>query len=618
MPTLNDDLLLSFDVYNDTSLIESGWQRIAQSNKSSGMFAAAYQKGSEIVIAYRGFNDFDPNDVPDIIRAYDGKPFEQIRDAQKFYDKILAANPDADISVTGHSLGGALASIIAVRNGVKGETFAGIESVGAAYGSMDGYNYNPLGVSVWKIPAATHNLDITKQELSTYADVHNNVIFGDIATYNDRTTPFVDEIGTDTLFGRIIKNGIRSDDALFGRYENLTGDAFTTFIPAHVKGAPYSDSFSTAIHALGFHALEIVFNSQMDALWPALPRLAYQLTNDYLATEANGDGSYRMTFDALDKMMFDHLSSPGSATTVAEAMIADWQDIASAGSESVSISNADINTALLQLSIQYASAQVLGDTPAENTGGVVSHTGDYLQAGLNGSPSWGNDILPEGARLIRKYADYMLSQSNKLADTIVSNVKYLLAEAHDGAGSIINSDTNSADLVFGGGGSDVLNGKFAGDALFGLSGKDTIYGGGANDVLSGGWGLDILKGNDANDFLNGGKDQDTLSGGAGADTFAFTNLLNGNDGDHIIDFGDGNDVIALSKLAFAGIGDKGVLAAAAFVEGSAAADSHDRIIYDSGSGALFFDADGSGSGVAVRFATLSPGLDLSSDDFRII
>jgi Ca2+-binding RTX toxin-like protein len=60
------------------------------------------------------------------------------------------------------------------------------------------------------------------------------------------------------------------------------------------------------------------------------------------------------------------------------------------------------------------------------------------------------------------------------------------------------------------------------------------------------------------------------------------------------------------------------LPVSAFFEGSSAADASDRIVYDSATGALYFDSDGNGSDPAVRIATLSPGLTLSAGDFIII
>jgi Ca2+-binding RTX toxin-like protein len=52
-------------------------------------------------------------------------------------------------------------------------------------------------------------------------------------------------------------------------------------------------------------------------------------------------------------------------------------------------------------------------------------------------------------------------------------------------------------------------------------------------------------------------------------------------------------------------------------ESGNAADANDRIIYERDTGKLFFDADGSGAGQSVHFATLNTGLTLTSADIFI-
>ena len=47
-------------------------------------------------------------------------------------------------------------------------------------------------------------------------------------------------------------------------------------------------------------------------------------------------------------------------------------------------------------------------------------------------------------------------------------------------------------------------------------------------------------------------------------------------------------------------------------------DGNDRIIYDKGTGKLFFDEDGSGGHAAVHFATLSNKPTLAHGDFMIV
>ena len=62
----------------------------------------------------------------------------------------------------------------------------------------------------------------------------------------------------------------------------------------------------------------------------------------------------------------------------------------------------------------------------------------------------------------------------------------------------------------------------------------------------------------------------------------------------------------------------GALAAGAFNTGAAATEADDRIIYNSATGALLFDADGTGASAAIQFATLAGGLALTASEFLVI
>jgi Ca2+-binding RTX toxin-like protein len=58
-----------------------------------------------------------------------------------------------------------------------------------------------------------------------------------------------------------------------------------------------------------------------------------------------------------------------------------------------------------------------------------------------------------------------------------------------------------------------------------------------------------------------------------------------------------------------------VLGRSAFITGSAAGDADDRIVYNSATGKIFYDADGNGAGAAVLFAQVSAGTALTNLDF---
>ena len=160
----------------------------------------------------------------------------------------------------------------------------------------------------------------------------------------------------------------------------------------------------------------------------------------------------------------------------------------------------------------------------------------------------------------------------------------------------------------------------------GGSGSDTLLsienlaGSNFNDRLTGNDAANELAGGSGNDTLNGGLGNDTLSGGAGSDTIRFDTLLNAlTNRDTITDFNVVADTIELENAIFASLTSTGTLAAGSFHAGAgvSAADADDFILYDSASGALFYDADGNGAGAAVQFASLSGGLALSNADFLV-
>jgi myo-inositol-hexaphosphate 3-phosphohydrolase len=140
-----------------------------------------------------------------------------------------------------------------------------------------------------------------------------------------------------------------------------------------------------------------------------------------------------------------------------------------------------------------------------------------------------------------------------------------------------------------------------------------------NDSLKGTTGADVINGLGGDDVLWGGKGNDKLSGGAGKDAFVFDTTLSASSNvDTISDFSVPGDTIRLENAIFTKVGSAGKLASSAFYKGSAAHDSSDRIIYNSSTGALSYDADGNGSQAAVKFAQLAKGLALTYSDFLVI
>ncbi|HEY8381935.1 MAG TPA: hypothetical protein VIL09_07290 [Microvirga sp.] len=157
--------------------------------------------------------------------------------------------------------------------------------------------------------------------------------------------------------------------------------------------------------------------------------------------------------------------------------------------------------------------------------------------------------------------------------------------------------------------------------FIGSSGSNSIYGNEIDNAIHGMKGHDKLFGYDGDDTLIGGNGNDALYGGEGRDAFVFDYRPSAKSNkDAIKDFEVRQDKIWLDSSDFQGIGRDGPLKSSAFHASNAgkAKDASDRIIHDKDSGVLYYDADGSGKGAAVAFATVAKNLNLSHKDFLII
>ena len=165
----------------------------------------------------------------------------------------------------------------------------------------------------------------------------------------------------------------------------------------------------------------------------------------------------------------------------------------------------------------------------------------------------------------------------------------------------------------GGSGNDSSTGNASYNSLNGAAGNDFLQGLGGNDTLNGAAG---------NDFLYGGAGKDTLAGGAGYDYFVFNTAINSaTNVDRITDFNVVQDTIRLENAVMPGLGSHvGTLYSTAFWKSTTglAHDGNDRIIYETDTGWLNYDSNGSAAGGAVHIATLNPNLALTHADFFVI
>ncbi|MFM9109437.1 MAG: hypothetical protein ACKOPN_02335, partial [Prochlorococcaceae cyanobacterium] len=77
------------------------------------------------------------------------------------------------------------------------------------------------------------------------------------------------------------------------------------------------------------------------------------------------------------------------------------------------------------------------------------------------------------------------------------------------------------------------------------------------------------------------------------------------------------DSIQLENSIFSALPTTGTLAATAFRLGASATTTAHRILYDTTTGSLLYDPDGTGVAAATPFAFLNTGLALTSSRFSI-
>ncbi|HEV2865807.1 MAG TPA: calcium-binding protein [Allosphingosinicella sp.] len=235
--------------------------------------------------------------------------------------------------------------------------------------------------------------------------------------------------------------------------------------------------------------------------------------------------------------------------------------------------------------------QLFGDSGADKLSG--GDGSDRLDGGE------GADVMMGGSGgdlfIVDNAGDRVLEAPGGGFDTVRASVDYTVPV---GVERLILTGTAAIDA----------RGNAGANAITGNSAANRINGFGGNDVLDGGGG---------DDSLYGELGSDTLTGGAGADAFQFRTALGVDNVDTVTDFESGSDRIFLKSSVFAEAGPAGTLAASAFHEGSAAAEADDRILYDSATGSLFYDPDGTGEAAAVLFATVGIGTAISASDFVV-
>ena len=267
----------------------------------------------------------------------------------------------------------------------------------------------------------------------------------------------------------------------------------------------------------------------------------------------------------------------------------------------------------------------LSASAAGGAGFIVNHTGsnDLKLTGsgmadtLVGGQGFDTLIGGQGndTYIVKSASTVVIEGAKAGSDTVATSITFSIGSIDNvenlillGSGNTYGSGNYLDNLITGNSGNNVLSGA---------AGSDTLYGGIGNDTLTGGVGNDV--------FVLGGWTQV-------AGLTWYTNT------DTITDFKqEGADKISLSLNTYAGLAKPGALNANMFWSAKGATQGHnvsDRIVYDTATGALYYDSDGynpdaskqataeltekARAGVAaVKIATIEARPLLSASDFIV-
>ncbi len=494
MATTLDCAALSTLVYNDVRGIDNrlvlpaGWTEILSDTGSLGFTAGAYKNGDEIVIAFKGTDTILKNATVDwlagnIPAGLFGIGSTQLLDAALFYEAVKAANPGANISFTGHSLGGGIASLMAVYFDKPATTFseapfllsavnpivtgiigASLTLNGIFDSDFAGFALNPLSVGLRS------------------SNVNDFYVDGEILNY--LRGPLTAIYGTDTRI-------------TIGGASLLPGNEVSNAITLHSMnlGASLlmSQAFSDDTISLP-NLLNEIFDPQLYASSPEgkVPDFLIHLLNDQIRVGYdNPNGLLDRFANDIEKLtQFDtNLKDGALGKDLIDIAIADYyfmqsgftQDFFNAVSGGIGFDLQDIGTDWAR-----NKTVVLLDNDTRQILNLDFQSGAFL----SGDSVW---TIQSG-------------------DTPLN----------------ITGASNNNDAMIGGAGSDTLNGGDGNDFLYGGDGADTLIGGAGTDLLIGGAGDDTLNGGAGNDtYIVEGHDTILDADGQGVIKDKAGNVING-------------------------------------------------------------------------------------------
>lgn len=440
-----------------------GWTRIEVGAGVAGLEYSVFSNGAdEIVIAYAGTStdwadvlEWIPDWATNAVAALGMPVISQLVSAAQAYVATRLAHPTANISFTGHSLGGGLASVMAVWFDRPATVFDPAPFQNSVLGPG-----SPILSAVAKGNLAWHG-GVEAASWLSYSEFDFGAREGNVESYS--------------VIGTWLQ-------AILGGMPRIEG--FSS--PLDIGPEPAS---MWSRHSMGFHAAAV----SSDLLRLALRELP--IAGAALFDEALYSRDWRSDDPDFIRMLLRR-ESEGALHNFA----LDLRSVTGTGG--VQLLSGGLVAALMD---RYMNA------PA----GTVPQMTDVISGGIHlASPV---STAPGRARLSATLAALLQGEDRRAAVGRLSTITDWYVN-NNGATALVVAPHATDDAAIGSAVTDTLEGGAGNDLLCGGAGNDHLYGGDDNDVLLGSVGIDVLDGGGGNDHLSGGSEDDTLSGGSGVDT----------------------------------------------------------------------------------------------------
>ncbi len=525
-----------------------------------GFYALAYSYDGGTIISFRGTNDvngaFDIlSGTPDTTNGWPlGKGFyasAQGEMAVEFYRTVAESFElpgseniylDANISLTGHSLGGGLAGYIGSLYDQDARLFDSMAFTDAAENTYDKaveYQGYITEDRVYKTTIATTEMSsatmyLTEEQCYEYL---SNSFYTVLAVEDIRNSTPIKIYGEESM--RDLDDVGISGYHIGGEFLGLTPWGAEPPINVPVDIGDGSALGAVDLHSQATLVIGLYARTEIEAQtnWKQVSSHMWESLYDNDFAQSIGMGRVTGTL-AADHKYADILrgviaysaideGTPVFGDTGIRALYDDANDLGAAltvagAGHVIETFATDISKVFVQFAGQLALAKVERGDHSEALAGVLKYGNNMLMIDLadarwdaimpDSSVSPQSQIVTTLLTSTGAYQDFRNLMELVWGDRDVNTIDRVVFGLSENGHFIIPDKATSTDKVtlFFGGGTD--------DAVTGDSGNSLLYGGDGADNLHGGDGNNILHGGAGNDVLFGGTGDNLLYGGAGVDS----------------------------------------------------------------------------------------------------